>query len=131
MEAVFERIAGAFGGFPDRDRRKPVSAAAVKPKPKRRSLPAQSTARRPVLLDLPYAPVPRRPLPAGRPREWYITHNRRLKAMRLAIALLDSGVYVPNQARNEKIRSTAEEIGLHPPSDTTCHMVRALMRYCR
>ncbi|MGV9551936.1 hypothetical protein ACWDR6_26520, partial [Streptomyces ardesiacus] len=66
-----------------------MPAAALKPKP----LPTQSTAKRPVLLDLPYEPVEKRPLPAGRPREWYITHNRRLKAMRLAIALLDSGVY--------------------------------------
>jgi hypothetical protein len=82
-------------------------------------------------MDLPYEPVAKRPLPPGRPREWYVTHNRRLKAMRLAIALLDSGVYVPNQARNEKIRSTAEAIGVHPPSDITCHMVRALMRYAR
>ncbi len=102
-----------------------MPAAATKPKP------TQSTAKRPVLLDLPYAPVAKRPLPPGRPREWYVTHNRRLKAMRLAIALLDSGVYVPNQARNEKIRNTAELIGVHPPSDTTCHMVRALLRYSR
>ncbi|GAA2312832.1 hypothetical protein GCM10010431_36460 [Streptomyces kunmingensis] len=85
----------------------------------------------PTLLDLPYAPLAKRPLPAGRPRDWYITHNRRLKAMRLAIALLDSGVYLPNQAHNQRIRSTAELIGIHPPSDTTCHMVRTLMRYCR
>ncbi|MEV1018773.1 hypothetical protein [Streptomyces sp. NPDC050264] len=84
-----------------------------------------------MLMDLPYAPLAKRPLPAGRPRDWYITHNRRLKAMRLAIALLDSGVYLPNQAHNQRIRSTAELIGIHPPSDTTCHMVRALMRYCR
>ncbi|MFI2436885.1 hypothetical protein [Streptomyces sp. NPDC018693] len=104
-----------------------MPAAATKPKP----LPTQSTAKRPVLLELPCAPVQKRPLPPGRPREWYVTHNRRLKAMRLAIALLDSGVYLPNQARNEKIRSTAERIGVHPPSDTTCHMVRALMRYSR
>ncbi|MFI7386773.1 hypothetical protein [Streptomyces sp. NPDC049813] len=83
------------------------------------------------LFDLPYAPLAKRPLPAGRPRDWYITHNRRLKAMRLAIALLDSGVYLPNQAHNKRIRATAELIGIHPPSDTTCHMVRALMRYCR
>jgi hypothetical protein len=105
----------------------PVPAAALKPKP----LPTQSTAKRSVLLDLPYEPVEKRPLPPGRPREWYVSHNRRLKAMRLAIALLDSGVYLPNQARNETIRSTAETIGVHPPSDTTCHMVRALMRYSR
>ncbi|MFE2584180.1 hypothetical protein [Streptomyces sp. NPDC059378] len=104
-----------------------MPAAALKPKP----LPTQSTAKRPVLLDLPYEPVLKRPLPAGRPRAWYVTHNRRLKAMRLAIALLDSGVYVPNQASDEAIRSAAEQIGVHPPSDTTCHMVRALMRYSR
>ncbi|WP_046728293.1 hypothetical protein [Streptomyces humi] len=104
-----------------------MPAAALKPKP----LPTQSTAKRAVVLDSPYAPVEKRPLPAGRPRDWYVTHNRRLKAMRLAIALLDSGVYTPVQARNETIRSTAESIGVHPPSDTTCHMVRALMRYAR
>ncbi|MEU1518150.1 hypothetical protein ABZ490_39420 [Streptomyces sp. NPDC005811] len=104
-----------------------MPAAALKPKP----LPTQSTATRSVQLDLPYVPVAKRPLPAGRPREWYVAHNRRLKAMRLAIALLDLGVYLPNQARNEKIRSTAELIGVHPPSDTTCHMVRAYLRYNR
>lgn len=102
-----------------------MPAAALKPKP------TQSTAKRPVLLELPCAPVPKRPLPAGRPRDWYVTHNRRLKAMRLAIALLDSGVYLPAQARDEKIRTTAALIGVHPPSDTTCHMVRAFMRYNR
>jgi hypothetical protein len=122
LEAVFE---GVDGWLPDRDRRMPVPAAALRP------LPTQSTSKRAVLLELPYEPVEKRPLPPGRPREWYITHNRRLKAMRLAIALLDSGVYVPNQARNERIHSTAELIGVHPPSDTTCHMVRALMRYAR
>ncbi|CAL9404980.1 hypothetical protein SUDANB58_01525 [Streptomyces sp. enrichment culture] len=104
-----------------------MPAAAVKSKP----LPTQSTARRPVQLDLPYAPVMKRPLPAGRPREWYIAHNRRLKAMRLAIALLDSGVHLPSQARDETIREAARLIGVHPPSDTTCRMVRALMRYGR
>ncbi|MDX2548341.1 hypothetical protein ACOT81_12410 [Streptomyces sp. WI04-05B] len=102
-----------------------MPTAALKPSPTR------STVKRGVPLDLPYAPVEKRPLPPGRPREWYITHNRRLKAMRLAIALLDSGVHMPNQARNETIRSTADLIGVHPPSETTCHMVRALMRYSR
>ncbi|MFJ3230169.1 hypothetical protein [Streptomyces sp. NPDC086787] len=104
-----------------------MPAAAVKPKP----LPTQSTVKRPVPFDSPYAPEIKSPLPAGRPRQWYVTHNRRLKAMRLAIALLDSGVHVPDQARNETIRRTAEQIGVHPPSDTTCHMVRAFMRYSR
>ncbi|MEU3411139.1 hypothetical protein ABZ760_07690 [Streptomyces sp. NPDC006658] len=104
-----------------------MPAAALKPKP----LPTQSTAQHPVLFDSPYAPEAKRPLPAGRPREWYVTHNRRLKAMRLAIALLDSGVYLPDQARDETIRGTAERIGMRPPSDTTCHMVRTLMRYSR
>ncbi|QKW06108.1 hypothetical protein HUT18_06520 [Streptomyces sp. NA04227] len=82
-------------------------------------------------IDLPYTPLAKKKLPPGRPREWYITHNRRLKAMRLAIALLDSGVHMPNQAHNKRIRATAECVGIHPPSDTTCHMVRALMRYSR
>ncbi|MEU0337348.1 hypothetical protein [Streptomyces sp. NPDC006193] len=104
-----------------------MPAAALKPQP----LPTQSTAKRPVPSDSPYEPVAKRPLPAGQPREWYVTHNRRLKAMRLAIALLDSGVYRPAQARNARIRSTAERIGMRPPSDTTCRMVRALMRDAR
>ncbi|MEV7191536.1 hypothetical protein AB0N81_06990 [Streptomyces sp. NPDC093510] len=89
------------------------------------------TVPKPVLIDLPYVPLEKKALPPGRPREWYVNHNRRLKAMRLAIALLDSGVYLPNQAKNSTIRSMAEEVGIHPPSDITCHMVRALMRYSR
>ncbi|MGW7053447.1 hypothetical protein [Streptomyces sp. NPDC054887] len=82
---------------------------------------------------LPTAPQPpaKIPLPAGRPRAWYETHNRRLKAMRLAIALLDTGVYHPSQAPDRKIRSTAESVGIHPPSATTCTMVRSLIRYGR
>lgn len=76
-------------------------------------------------------PFPKKPLPAGRPREWYIAHNRRLKTMRLAIALLDSGVYEPAQAGNRLIRDTADRIGVHPPSDITCRMVRALLSYGR
>ncbi|GGV38928.1 hypothetical protein AB0Q95_01645 [Streptomyces sp. NPDC059900] len=101
-----------------------MPAAALTSKSKR-------NASRPVIIDPTYAPLEKRPLPAGRPREWYITHNRRLKAMRLAIALLDSGVYLANQASNTRIRSMAEDVGIHPPSDITCHMVRALMRYSR
>ncbi|MFE0188902.1 MULTISPECIES: hypothetical protein [unclassified Streptomyces] len=76
---------------------------------------------------LPAHPLPKKPLPAGWPRERYESHNRRLKAMRLAIALLDTGVYRPEQAHNRKIRSTAAEIGVHSPSDTTCRLVRALI----
>ncbi|MGW1022336.1 hypothetical protein ACWD4J_01275 [Streptomyces sp. NPDC002577] len=94
-------------------------------------MPAAALMQTTLPIDLPYVPLQRKKLPAGRPREWYITHNRRLKAMRLAIALLDAGVYLPNQAHNQRIRSTAQLIGIHPPSDTTCHMVRALMRYSR
>ncbi|MEU2041591.1 hypothetical protein [Nocardia niwae] len=81
-----------------------------------------------VLIDRPYAPLQKRPLPAGRPRAWYVLHNRRLKAMRLAIALLDSGVYAPSYATNKRIRHAAEVIGIRPPSDATCSMVRTLMR---
>lgn len=76
-------------------------------------------------------PLKKKPLPAGRPREWYVSHNRRLKAMRLAIALLDTGVYYPSSASNARIRATAERLAIHPPSDTTCRMVRALIRYGR
>ncbi|MFE1177400.1 hypothetical protein [Streptomyces sp. NPDC058773] len=76
---------------------------------------------------LPAHPLPKKPLPAGWPRERYESHNRRLKAMRLAIALLDTGVYRPEQAHNRKIRSTAADIGVHSPSDTTCRLVRALL----
>ncbi|MFC9896710.1 hypothetical protein ACFVMC_23755 [Nocardia sp. NPDC127579] len=83
------------------------------------------------IIDAPYVPLEKRKLPAGRPRKWYIRHNRRLKAMRLTIALLDSGTYLPDQATNEKIRRTAELIGIRPPSDTTCRLVRTLMRYSR
>ncbi|WP_030751532.1 hypothetical protein [Streptomyces griseus] len=77
----------------------------------------------------PFTPLQKKALPAGRPREWYITHNRRLKAMRLTIALLDSGVYIPSKATNATIRTMADRIGIHPPSDTTCRMVRTLIRY--
>lgn len=94
-------------------------------------MPAAALASKSTLFDLPHTPQKKKPLPAGRPREWYITHNRRLKAMRLAIALLDSGVYLPNQAHNARIRSTAQHIGVHWPSDTTCRMVRSLMHYSR
>jgi hypothetical protein len=98
-------------------------AAAVLPLPKTRST-------RPAPLTTPAA-LPRKPLPAGLPREWYIAHNRRLKSMRLVIALLDSGVYEPAQAGNRRIRATAARIGVHPPSDITCRMVRSLIGYGR
>ncbi|MCH0539116.1 hypothetical protein I3F58_06000 [Streptomyces sp. MUM 203J] len=75
-----------------------------------------------------WKPLRKKPLPAGRPREWYVRHNRRLKAMRLAIALLDTGVYVPSRADDATIRDTAHRIGVHPPSTTTCRMVRTLIR---
>lgn len=99
-------------------------AAAVLPLPKHapRRSPLPGTA--PITL-------PRKPLPAGLPREWYIAHNRRLKTMRLVIALLDSGVYEPAQASDRRIRHTAELIGVHQPSDITCRMVRALLKYGR
>ena len=74
-------------------------------------------------------PSGKKPLPAGQPREWYESHNRRLKAMRLAVALLDNGVYHPRQAHNRKIRSTAVRIGVHRPSNATCRLVRSLIRY--
>ncbi|MEN3585553.1 hypothetical protein AAH978_15535 [Streptomyces sp. ZYX-F-203] len=105
-----------------------MPAAAVEPEPQ----PSPAPESRPAApVHPPSAPVRKRPLPPGRPRAWYIAHNRRLKAMRLAIALLDSGVHRPIQASDDTIRGAARTIGLHPPSDTTCRMVRALMRYSR
>ncbi|MFE3324263.1 hypothetical protein [Streptomyces sp. NPDC059176] len=101
-----------------------VAAVSTKRKPttaKRRE-PAEKPPARASL-----APLPKRPLPAGLPREWYESHNRRLKAMRLAIALLDTGVYHPANASNRRIRTTAARIGIHAPSDTTCRMVRSLI----
>ncbi|OEU88246.1 hypothetical protein DB35_17890 [Streptomyces abyssalis] len=86
-----------------------------------------STPNPPLPLAFPSASAPRRRLPAGRPREWYVSHNRQLKAMRIAIALLDSGVYTPRQARDHTIRRTAARIGVRPPSGTTCGLVRSLL----
>jgi len=88
-------------------------------------MPAAASISVPATLSTPS----KKPLPAGQPREWYVSHNRRLKAMRLAIALLDTGVYTPRQAHNGKIRSTAARIGVHPPSNTTCHLVRSLIHH--
>lgn len=98
-----------------------VAAVTTKRKP---------TTVRPTRTTKPtHAKPVKQPLPAGLPREWYETHNRRLKAMRLAIALLDTGVYHPANASNRRIRTTAERIGIHPPSDTTCRLVRSLIHY--
>ncbi|MFE7772423.1 hypothetical protein ACFU5O_00660 [Streptomyces sp. NPDC057445] len=105
-----------------------VAAITTMPQQKQRSKqgpksvpgPAKAPAKAPAKLK-------KRPLPAGLPREWYESHNRRLKAMRLAIALLDTGIYHPANASNRRIRTTAERIGIHPPSDTTCSMVRSLI----
>ncbi|WP_394814531.1 hypothetical protein [Streptomyces chisholmiae] len=84
-------------------------------------------------LQLPLSTLPdptlhKKPLPAGQPRVWYESHNRRLKALRLATALLDTGVYHPAGASDQRIRDIAPRIGVHYPSDTTCRLVRALMR---
>ncbi|AXK87571.1 MULTISPECIES: hypothetical protein [Nocardia] len=98
----------------------PATATAHNPSTGRRNEPIT-----------PYHPLRRRPLPPGKPRSWYVRHNRRLKAMRLSIALLDSGVYLPSQAGNERIRETARLVGIRPPSDATCRMVRTLLRYSR
>lgn len=79
----------------------------------------------------PSAPLAKRRLPAGRPREWYVRHNRRLKAMRLAIALLDAGAHGPGFVHDRTIRAAAVRLGIHPPSTATCRMVRQLMHYPR
>jgi hypothetical protein len=99
----------------------PAPHAPAPHAPTRFPLPAASAA--------PSAPkpVPKRPLPAGLPRQWYEAHNRQLKAMRIAIALLDSGVCTPDQARNRAIRRMAARIGARPPSLATCALVRSLL----
>jgi hypothetical protein len=84
------------------------------------SVPASRTHRTP-------RPPRKVPLPAGQPREWYESHNRQLKAMRLAIALLDAGVYTPGRATDRRICSVAERIGVHRPSRATCRVVRSLL----
>ncbi|MCT2593240.1 hypothetical protein LHJ74_25610 [Streptomyces sp. N2-109] len=76
-------------------------------------------------------PLRKAKLPAGQPREWYETHNRQLKAMRLAIALLDSGVYTAERATNRRIRGTAARIDIRPPSLTTCRLVRSMIPSAR
>jgi hypothetical protein len=95
---------------------------AAPPRPARAKRPARPvrTVRRP-------GPPAVQPLPAGLPRDWYIDHNRRLKAMRLAVVLLDSGIYRPEQATNRRIRAMAVRIGIHRPSAATCRVVRSLL----
>ncbi|MEO3756169.1 hypothetical protein [Streptomyces sp. B6B3] len=80
-------------------------------------------------MPVAYAPTPvsKKRLPAGMPREWYVMHNRMIKAMRISIACLESGLYTPQQARNEVIALVAERIGVHPPSAITCRLVRSLL----
>ncbi len=47
--------------------------------------------------------------------------------MRLAVVLLDSGLYTPEQANNRRIRSIAARVGVHRPSAATCRLVRSLL----
>ncbi|MEU2431753.1 hypothetical protein ABZ611_19935 [Streptomyces sp. NPDC007861] len=101
-----------------------VAAVTTKPQTKPQTKPLTQRQTKPQTKP---TKLRKQPLPAGLPREWYESHNRRLKAMRLAIALLDTGVYHPANASNRRIRTTAERIGIHPPSDTTCRMVRSLI----
>ncbi len=102
-----------------------MSDVTLTPKaPRKRALPSTAgTVRR----SRRSGPPATRALPAGLPRTWYIDHNRRLKAMRLAVVLLDSGIYGPQQANNRRIRSLATRIGIHRPSAATCRMVRTLL----
>ncbi|WP_181009088.1 hypothetical protein [Streptomyces sp. SM12] len=78
------------------------------------------------LMPITSAPT-KKELPTGQPRAWYESHNRRLKALQLATALLNAGVYHPTQATDQQIRATAPTIGVRPPSETTCRLVRVLM----
>ncbi|WP_067703193.1 hypothetical protein [Nocardia jejuensis] len=89
---------------------------------------AAGVPRKGEVIDHAWAPLSKQPLPAGRPRSWYISHNRRLKAMRLAIALLDSGAFGPEHTTNDRIREISDVVGVHRPSDATCRMVRRMMQ---
>lgn len=80
-------------------------------------------------VAMTFPTLPKQKMPAGRPRAWYEAHNRQLKAMRLAIALLHSGVYRPEQATDGRIRATAERIEVRPPSEATCRLVRVLIQF--
>ncbi|WP_367125692.1 hypothetical protein [Streptomyces phytohabitans] len=91
-----------------------------------KSTPKTPRSTRSVSVQCPLS-APKVPLPAGQPREWYETHNRQLKAMRLAIALLDSGVYTPARATDQRISGTAARIGVRPPSRATCRLVRSFL----
>ncbi|MEU9128455.1 hypothetical protein AB0D08_10150 [Kitasatospora sp. NPDC048540] len=99
-------------------------AALTQQAPKNR---APKSTTRPSRRSRCSGPPAVRPLPAGLPRAWYIEHNRRLKAMRLAVVLLDSGVYGPQQATNRRIRSLAVRLDIHRPSAATCRMVRSFL----
>ncbi|MFJ1703758.1 hypothetical protein [Kitasatospora sp. NPDC088346] len=102
-----------------------MSVAALTQQAPRNRTP--KSVSRPVRRTRHAGPPPVRPLPAGLPRAWYIEHNRRLKAMRLAVVLLDSGIYGPQQATNRRIRSLAVRLEIHRPSAATCRMVRSFL----
>ncbi|MFC8453547.1 hypothetical protein [Kitasatospora sp. NPDC057223] len=107
-----------------------MSAAVLTPAPRTRKSPKAPGARagaKPAAGSRRLGPPVQRALPAGLPRAWYIDHNRRLKAMRLAVVLLDTGLYTPGQATNRRIRSIAARIGIHRPSAATCRLVRSLL----
>ncbi|WP_280381423.1 hypothetical protein [Nocardia wallacei] len=81
------------------------------------------------VVDRPFThALPKSALPKGRPQSYYATHFRRLKAMRLAIALLETGVRRAGRADDDRIRRTAAAIGVRQPSDQTCDLVRHLIR---
>ncbi|MGP3949994.1 hypothetical protein [Streptomyces sp. 7N604] len=105
-----------------------MAVAAIAKKPNTPHTPPPTTKHTTKPTIEPFEPLKKKPLPTGQPREWYESHNRKLKAMRLAIALLDTGVYRTEQAPNSTIRTTAARIGIHPPSNTTCRLVRSLIR---
>ncbi|MEU7631715.1 hypothetical protein AB0C34_17255 [Nocardia sp. NPDC049220] len=72
----------------------------------------------------------RKPLPRGKAKKWYQAVNRRRRAAKLVLALLDQGIYTPSRATNGRIRKIATQynIGGTTPSDITCELVRQYLR---
>lgn len=69
------------------------------------------------------------PFPTGWPQARYRATRRAMKALRLADHLMRHGLaYTPDAATDELIRSAAEQTGHRQPSETTCSLVRAVLR---
>ncbi|WP_194838460.1 hypothetical protein [Nocardia sp. XZ_19_369] len=76
----------------------------------------------------PAAPTERVRLPRGKSKRWYRKVARRRKAARIVIALHDAGIYTPSRAHDRRIVATAIKADIKEPSETTCELVRNMLR---